>query len=334
MWVQDHIFDALSCRPCSSNAGPSRPMPWPAPNGWTIPSWRWWRQSARPWPRSVLARSRTPTATWRTCPPSPPSSTSRWSIGCSPASARAAPSSPATPIGPEQLATQALEQGTASGQPDATIVFQILYANASLQRGTVGDLVPLIEPAVAVNPEFTPVLAAAYVEGSRPDDARRLLDQFASDGYTLELNLAWLPQLGLYAYTAIELGASRHAAPLFEAVGPLRPPVDLHAGRRLRSGQRPPRGSGRPPRAPRRGGRPLRPGVCAEPTDGRHVQRGARELPLGPGGGAAPGARRSREGRELLAAAHSASVTLALRRRRPALRGGPREHGLSSGGPG
>ena len=52
----------------------------------------------------------------------------------------------------EQLATEALQIGTDSGQPDATIMFGAQLFCVSHQRGTLGELIPLIEQTVADNP--------------------------------------------------------------------------------------------------------------------------------------------------------------------------------------
>ena len=60
--------------------------------------------------------------------------------------------SPGTPIEAEQLATEALQIGTDSGQPDAAIFFGAQLVDVSFQRGTMGELVPLIEQMVADNP--------------------------------------------------------------------------------------------------------------------------------------------------------------------------------------
>ena len=52
----------------------------------------------------------------------------------------------------EQLATEALQIGTDSGEPDAAMIFGAQLALVSYQRGTMGELVPLIKEAAADNP--------------------------------------------------------------------------------------------------------------------------------------------------------------------------------------
>ena len=48
----------------------------------------------------------------------------------------------------EQLATEALQIGTDGGEPDAAVIFGGQLMIVSVQRGTMGELVPLIEQAV------------------------------------------------------------------------------------------------------------------------------------------------------------------------------------------
>lgn len=52
----------------------------------------------------------------------------------------------------EQLATEALRIGTDSGQPDAATFHFLQSMDVSWQRGTMGELAPVIEQAVAENP--------------------------------------------------------------------------------------------------------------------------------------------------------------------------------------
>ena len=49
----------------------------------------------------------------------------------------------------EQLATEALQIGTDSGQPDVTVYFGVQIVAVSYQRGTMNQLVPLIEQMAA-----------------------------------------------------------------------------------------------------------------------------------------------------------------------------------------
>jgi tetratricopeptide (TPR) repeat protein len=119
----------------------------------------------------------------------------------------------------EQLATAALELGTDSGQPDATLLFEGQFVGVSWQRGTLGDLIALLEQAAADNPglpAFTAGLAGAYAEAGRTDDARRLLQQFAAADFDLPLDFIWTAGMVQYAEAAIVCRDSQPAGPLFD----------------------------------------------------------------------------------------------------------------------
>ena len=78
----------------------------------------------------------------------------------------------------EQLATEALQIGTDSGQPDAFIVFGAQIIMVNLWRGTLGDLITLIRQVIADNPGlpvFVAVLTLAYAESDHKDEAQALL---------------------------------------------------------------------------------------------------------------------------------------------------------------
>lgn len=84
----------------------------------------------------------------------------------------------------EQLAIEALRIGTESGQPDAALLFGAQYLEVSWQRGTVSDLVPLIEQTIAENPGFPSMRAAlvlAHVEANHADEASRILADASRD---------------------------------------------------------------------------------------------------------------------------------------------------------
>jgi len=123
----------------------------------------------------------------------------------------------------EQLATEALQVGTDSGQPDTSVFFSGHVASITWQRGTMGELVPLIEQMAADNPgipTFKAALACALVEGDRTDDARRLLAEFAAVGFELPLDLNWITGMVFYAETAIHCGDPKYAEPLFDRLAP------------------------------------------------------------------------------------------------------------------
>lgn len=93
------------------------------------------------------------------------------------------------------------------------------------QRGTMSDLVPLIEQLAAETPDisqwlFGSLLAKAHVEGGRTDKARSLLEAFAASGFDLPLDQVWLTGMVDYADAAIECGDPEYAAPLYDRLEP------------------------------------------------------------------------------------------------------------------
>jgi tetratricopeptide (TPR) repeat protein len=123
----------------------------------------------------------------------------------------------------ERLATRALEIGTECGQPDAATFFGAQLAVVSWQRGTMGDLAPLLEQMVVANPGLASLqasLAVAYAEGDRLDEARRLLESFAASGFELPQDSTWLNGMTEYAEAAIACGDPSFAAPLLDRLAP------------------------------------------------------------------------------------------------------------------
>ncbi len=123
----------------------------------------------------------------------------------------------------EQLATEALQIGTDSGEPDVDTVFGGQIMIVCFQRGNMGELVPLIEQTVADNPRlpvFKAALAQAHAEAGRTADARRLLEAFAAGDFDLPLDQAWTTGMVCYAEAAIECRDPKYAGPLFDRLGP------------------------------------------------------------------------------------------------------------------
>ena len=95
--------------------------------------------------------------------------------------------------------------------------------DVSFQRGTMGELVSLIEQAARENPgipAFTAALAMAYAEGDRIDEAVPLLDDLAAADFDLPPELNWLSGMVAYAEAAIECRDPNYAAPFLERLAP------------------------------------------------------------------------------------------------------------------
>ena len=126
----------------------------------------------------------------------------------------------------EQLATAALKIGTDSGQPDAFAIYgsQLMYIRH--QQGRLGELVALIEQAVAENPglpAFRPILASAHLEAGNDVTALGLIDSAASDEFTsLPMDFVWMMGVTFYASVAVELRAIGPAQKLYELLAPYR----------------------------------------------------------------------------------------------------------------
>ncbi len=124
----------------------------------------------------------------------------------------------------EQLATDALQIGTESGQPDASTFFGVQFGYVSYQRGTLGELVPMLEQMMAEAPDIADVsrgsLALAHAEAGRLDDARRVLEEFAATDFDLPVDGNWSLGMISYALAASAVGDPRYAAPVFDRLEP------------------------------------------------------------------------------------------------------------------
>ncbi len=125
----------------------------------------------------------------------------------------------------ERLATECLYIGTDCGQPDASTIFAMHLLGVNGQRGTSGDLIPVIEEIRTDMQHISEAavesaLAIAYVEGDRLDDARRILIQFGNGGFELPFDSVWLLSIATYADVAIECGDRQRAGPLFNLLAP------------------------------------------------------------------------------------------------------------------
>jgi DNA-binding SARP family transcriptional activator len=120
-------------------------------------------------------------------------------------------------------AARALEIGTAGGEPDAEFVFGAQMLLSTWARGTMGQVVPVIEEAVARYPgipAYRAALALALVEGDRPDEAHRLLVEFADGGYALPEDDVWLTGMVGYSEVAVHCGDERCARDLLPLLEP------------------------------------------------------------------------------------------------------------------
>ena len=125
----------------------------------------------------------------------------------------------------EALATEALQIGTDSGQPDAALIYGTQLIVVRGQRGTMNELIPLIEKMASDAPEISPwmfgsLLAKAHVEVDGTDEALAQLEAFAASGFDLRMDHVWLSGMVDYADAAVVCGDPTYATPLFERLAP------------------------------------------------------------------------------------------------------------------
>ena len=123
----------------------------------------------------------------------------------------------------QQLATEALQIGTDCGQPDAALFFGGQLMIVSLQRGTIGELIPLIEQMVDETSELgmlSGILAMAHAEAGNINDARHLLQKFADAQFDFPMGPASITGLYYYAQAAIHCEDPQYALPLFDRLAP------------------------------------------------------------------------------------------------------------------
>lgn len=94
----------------------------------------------------------------------------------------------------ERLATDALNLGTETGQPDAFTIYGAQLLNVRVRQGGLAQLIPLIEETVAGlpgQPVYQAVLAKAYAEAGDLDRSRGLLDVAHAAHYAIPEDNAW-----------------------------------------------------------------------------------------------------------------------------------------------
>ena len=77
----------------------------------------------------------------------------------------------------EQLATEALQIETDSGEPDAATIYGPQLIGVNFERGTLDEFVPIIEQSAIANPgvpSFVAALAPAQAEGGDTHTAHHL----------------------------------------------------------------------------------------------------------------------------------------------------------------
>ena len=138
----------------------------------------------------------------------------------------------------EELANEALSLGSESGQPDAAIIYGTQLMTITGQRGTMGDLTPLIERIAEETPNISPLLfgallAKAHVEADRFDEARAKLEIALAAGFDLPQDQVWITSIVDYADATIECDEARFAHPLYEKLAPFANQMPLNGASAL-----------------------------------------------------------------------------------------------------
>ena len=124
----------------------------------------------------------------------------------------------------EELATEALQIGTDSGQPDAFAFYGAQLIWSRMQQGRLGELVPLVADTVAQNPGvagFHAALALACVQGGDDGEGSRLVGEAASMGFhRVPMDIAWMAAMVNYSLVAIQLKAKEPAEQLAGLLSP------------------------------------------------------------------------------------------------------------------
>jgi len=126
--------------------------------------------------------------------------------------------------GADAISAAALEFGLAHGEPDAMTYFGVQQMAICLQRGTMGELTPLIEDTLQAMPELGPAghaaLMLSHLEGGRDDLAASMLATSAASGFDYGIDNSWLVITVDHAEVAVELAMVEHAPQLSEMLEP------------------------------------------------------------------------------------------------------------------
>jgi class 3 adenylate cyclase/tetratricopeptide (TPR) repeat protein len=124
----------------------------------------------------------------------------------------------------ERLAHDALELGQSSGQPEALGFFVWLQAAIRFEQGRLGEVLDPIRQAAADHPRASTaksVLARAYAELDRTDEARAVYEELAASEFTdLPVDPGWLRTLTHCATVCAYLGDAARAAALYRLLAP------------------------------------------------------------------------------------------------------------------
>jgi hypothetical protein len=124
----------------------------------------------------------------------------------------------------EQFALASFQIGTDSGQPDAFVMYGGQLISIGLQRGTLGDLVEILnqmhDDAPDVGGAVTAALTLAHAEAGNLDQVRALLTDMAVRNFESPIDATWLTAMVWCADAAIALGESEYIEAIFDRLVP------------------------------------------------------------------------------------------------------------------
>jgi class 3 adenylate cyclase len=124
----------------------------------------------------------------------------------------------------ERIASDAVQLGTDSGLPDSFTMFGPQAFGVAQQRGTLADLIPLIEESEehssAVAELADAGLTYAHATCNHTDEVLERLEALAKRDYKVSRNTLWLAAMICYAEAVILSANTRHAEHLLELIEP------------------------------------------------------------------------------------------------------------------
>jgi tetratricopeptide (TPR) repeat protein len=124
----------------------------------------------------------------------------------------------------ERLIPQALTLGERAQRSDAVLSYRIQRFTMARHRGLLVEVEPLIRWAVEdypTRPMFQCMLTQLYAETGRTEDARRLLEQLAANGFeALPRSNEWLFSVGMLAEVAERIGDGGRARAMYDLLVP------------------------------------------------------------------------------------------------------------------
>jgi class 3 adenylate cyclase len=123
----------------------------------------------------------------------------------------------------EELTNECLQLGFDTGQPDTILNYGTLLVAVRWHQGRLGELVDLVAAAAAESPgepAVRAVLAGAYAEAGREEEARELLGAEAAVNFAHPHDLVLVTNLAVWAEVAARLGDRAAAEMLYPQLAP------------------------------------------------------------------------------------------------------------------